>query len=144
MTRVFLDTSVLVAATLSSTGASREILRLAAADQLTIVLSDYVIKEIRNALQRKVPSSLVDFDEFFANTSHETANPTKQEVAAAAAEYTDVKDAPVVAAAINAGADYLASLDKKHLVGQPIVAGKSGLQIVLPGDLLHSLRTSEE
>ena len=117
-------------------------MRKAAAGLLTIVLSDYVIKEIRHALERKAPASLADFEEFLANTSYETAKPSRREVLAVA-EYTELKDAPVVAAAIKAEADYLVSLDRRHLVGQAVVAEKSGLRILLPGDLLHLLRSDE-
>jgi predicted nucleic acid-binding protein len=58
MKRLFLDTSVLFAATLSSTGASRKIVRLTLNDELAIFLSDYVLKEMCQALARKAPASL--------------------------------------------------------------------------------------
>lgn len=34
----------------------------------------------------------------------------------------------------------LVSLDRRHLVGQPYIAQRSGLQIVLPDELLKELR----
>jgi predicted nucleic acid-binding protein len=142
MTRVFLDTSVLFAATLSSTGASREIVLLPLENQLELVLSDYVLKELRRALERKAPASLPALDGFLGTLRHEQVKSTKSEVLAAA-KYTELKDAPVVAAAVKARVDYWVSLDRKHLVGQPVVAEGSGLQIVLPGDLLELLRSSK-
>jgi hypothetical protein len=36
--------------------------------------------------------------------------------------------------------DFLVSLDRRHLVGQPDIAQRSGLRIVLPEELLEALR----
>ena len=141
MTRVFLDTSVLFAATLSSTGASREIISLGLAGRLTLVLSDYVIEELRGALKRKAPESVSAVDDFLQALEFENVRPSKREVLSVA-EYTELKDAPVVAAAVKARVDYLVSLDRRHLVDRPEVEDGSGLRIVLPGDLLHLLRSN--
>ena len=141
MKRIFADTSVLFAATLSSTGASRETIRMALNDELTLVLSDYVLKEMHQALARKVPESLPALEDFLDSLRYEAVNASKRDVLAAA-EYTELKNAPVVAAAIKANVDYLVSLDRRHLVGQTAVAEGSGLQIVLPGDLLQLLRST--
>jgi putative PIN family toxin of toxin-antitoxin system len=142
MTRVFLDTSVLFSATLSSTGASREIIRLALENKLALVLSDYVLEELRQALARKAPASMPALADFLGSLRFERVKPTKTEVLAVA-EYSELKDAPVVAAAAKAKVEYLVSLDKRHLVGQSAVAEASGLQIVLPGELLEILRSSK-
>jgi len=55
--------------------------------------------------------------------------------------YTEAKDAPIVAAVVQAQAEYLASLDRVHLVKAPGVAEGSGTVIVLPGTLLQNLRS---
>jgi hypothetical protein len=54
--------------------------------------------------------------------------------------YTHLKDAPIVAAAKRAEVDYLVSLDRKHLVGKADVADRSRLNIVLPSELLRTVR----
>ena len=69
----------------------------------------------------------------------ETVHPSKEQ-ALGAAQYTAVKDALIVAAAKRARADYLVSLDRRHLVGIPDVARGSGLRIVLPQQLLEEVR----
>ena len=56
-----------------------------------------------------------------------------------AAEYTALKDAPVVAAALAAQADYLTTWDRKHLIEEPLVALRSGLEIVTPDKLVELL-----
>lgn len=70
---------------------------------------------------------------------YELAAISSQE-AKAAAEYTTAKDAVVMAAAIAAGAEYLVTLDRIHLLNVPQVAERSGLRIVLPGTLVQLLR----
>jgi hypothetical protein len=57
--------------------------------------------------------------------------------------YTFPKDAPIVAAAKKAQVDFVASFDRKHLVGVPHVAQRSGLAIVLPEQLLAAIRGQE-
>ena len=71
MTRVCLDTSVLFAATLSPTGASREIVRLALDGRLVLVVSSYVLKELRGALTRKALASLDDLEDFLDSLTYE-------------------------------------------------------------------------
>jgi len=48
--RLFLDTSVLLAASGSTNGASREIFRLASPNQWTLISTPYVIEEVRRNL----------------------------------------------------------------------------------------------
>lgn len=57
----------------------------------------------------------------------------------AAAQYTELKDAPVVAAAINSGVAYLVTFDRKHLIHPKEVAENSGLIILTPGGMLKRL-----
>lgn len=61
-----------------------------------------------------------------------------------AARYTELKDAPIVAAAKKAEVDYLITLDRRHLLQPPDVALKSGLNITLPVELLHKIRREME
>lgn len=93
MKRIFADTSVLFAATLSSTGASREIIRMALNDELTLVLSDYVLKAMHQALARKAPESLPALEDFLDSLRYEAVNASKLDVLAAA-EYTELKGCP--------------------------------------------------
>ena len=139
MIRAFIDASVLMAACLSSTGASREIILQSIRDNVSLVISDLVIQETERNLANKAPEALPAFHQFLDAVSFEIIRPTKQEVLQAAA-YIALKDAPIVAAAKRAQVDYLVSLDRRHLVGLPEVAQQSGLNIVLPSQLLDEIR----
>jgi predicted nucleic acid-binding protein len=64
MTRVFVDSSVLIAAAYSATGASREIIRWAIRGRITPVVSDLVLEETEKNLARKAPEALPAFRRF--------------------------------------------------------------------------------
>jgi predicted nucleic acid-binding protein len=139
MIRAFIDASVLMAACLSSTGASREIILQSIRDNVSLVISDLVIQETERNLTNKAPEALPAFHQFLDAVSFELVRPTKQQVLQAAA-YIALKDAPIVAAAKRAQVDYLVSLDRRHLVGLPDIAKRSGLNIVLPNRFLEEIR----
>ncbi|MFM7584127.1 MAG: PIN domain-containing protein [Caldilinea sp.] len=135
MIRVFVDASVLFAACYSASGESREIVRLAIQGEITLIISGVAQEEVRRNLTAKAPKASSFLDQLLELVPFEIVEATKQEVLNAQA-YTELKDAPIVAAAIQAQTDYLVSLDRVHLVEVPEVAEGSGLAIVLPSTLL--------
>jgi predicted nucleic acid-binding protein len=135
-----LDSSVLFSANYSSTGAARELLRLALQSEVQLILSQDVLTETRRNLERKAPELVPLLEEMLHQIPFEfVSDPTKEEVWAAE-EYVDPKDAVIIAAAIKARPDYLATLDRKHLIDPPAVAKRSGLAIHTPGEMLQKLR----
>jgi predicted nucleic acid-binding protein len=143
MIRAFVDASVFFSACYSETGASFEIFRECLIGNIDLVISHFVLEEVRRNLARKAPESFKHFDEFMENVQFHVVNPSKRAVLQAAS-YTELKDAPIVAAAKKSKADYLVSLDRQHLVEAPLVHEKSGLTIVLPEELLQHIRASRE
>ena len=139
MTRAFIDASVLFAATYSPTGAARDLINLGLEQQVTLVISPHVTGEVERNLTKKYPERLTTFQLMLANTNfEEVPKPTRAEVLAVAS-YTVLKDAPVVAAAINGNCTHLVTYDRKHLLDPPEVSEKSGLRIITPADLLDEL-----
>jgi predicted nucleic acid-binding protein len=136
---VFLDASVLFSAAYSQTGASREIIRLGIQGEIQLVISDLVCNEALANLQNKAPAAVQSLSVFLKLVPFKVVRPSKEDVLAAM-KYTEFKDAPVVAAAKCAEANYLISLDRAHLVGVVAVEEGSGLTILLPGEFLRTLR----
>lgn len=143
MISAFIDASVLYSAIHSSSGASREIIRQAIRGHVVLVISKYVLAEVERNLANKAPELLPDFHALLQLIPFAVVQPTRRQVQWAA-QYTALKDAPIVAAAKRAGSDYLVTLDRRHLVGVPEVARKSGLRIVLPEQLLEEMRRQAE
>ena len=139
MIRVFIDTSVLFSASLSTTGASREIVRQGLRGTIQLVISKLVLTEATRNLAQKAPQAVPLFNQFLKTLPFEVVNPGKEEVQEAAS-YTELKDAPIIAAAKTAHVDFLVSLDRRHIIGIEAVRKNSGLAIVLPDEFLSHLR----
>src|SRR6266487_2972413 len=104
MIRAFVDSSVLFSACLSTQGASHEIIRESLRGHVALVISRLVLKEAKRNLAQKAPQAVLLFTQLLTAISFQIVRPTKQEVLQAAA-YTELKDAPIVAAAKKAQVD---------------------------------------
>jgi len=138
MIKLFIDASVFFSACYSEKGASFEIFRLALRGEIQLAISEYVLQETERNLARKSPQDLPRFRDFLDNLSLEVVRPSRSEVLQAA-RYTELKDAPIVAAARRAIADYLVSLDRRHLVDRQEVTEGSGLTILVPEEALRKI-----
>lgn len=119
---VFLDTSVLFAAIHSATGGARTILKLGEAGLVTLWVSPWVLREIDAVLRRKAPQNqpyvALLLDQARVQVSVEASTQILEQALAIVA-YPG--DAQVLAEALTINVDYLVSLDRKHLVGNPHV-----------------------
>jgi putative PIN family toxin of toxin-antitoxin system len=140
MIRVFLDASALFAAVYSSSGSARDLLLLVVEDEVQVVVSQDVLDEVQRNLSRKVPEKVAMFQQLLALADPEVIADPGQEAVRSAEEYVVAKDAPIVAAAINAQPDYLVTYDRKHLLDPPTVAQRSGLTIVTPDVVIAAVQ----
>lgn len=113
--RVFVDSSVLIAAAISPTGSARDLIMSSLRKKVKIILSDLVLEETERNLANKAPQALPALKLFLEVLNPEVVIPTRSMIAKAE-EIIDVKDAPVIAGAVQAKADYLVSFDRKHLL----------------------------
>ena len=143
MMRVFVDTNVFFSACYSESGASFELLQQSLQGNVLLVISSFVLEETARNLAAKSPEDLQWFEDYKADIAFEIVDPTSAEVLAAAS-YTELKDAPIVAAAKHAQVDFLVSHDRRHLVGVAAVSAGSGLAIVLPEELLRLIRQEQQ
>lgn len=138
---LFLDSSALVAGIVSARGAARALLLMAEAGLLVITVSTQVIVESERAIARKAPRGLVPFREAVRSTGlcivHD---PPPEEVQAHLNVIAHPADVPIVVAAMQAGVDYLVTLNRRHFVDDPAVSARSGLRIGSPGDALAWVR----
>jgi predicted nucleic acid-binding protein len=140
---VFIDASVLFAASDSSKGASRELIRLALRGQIVLVANKFVLDETAKNLANKRPAALPSFQVIHEAVNFKIINPTIDEVLAMQ-PYTALKDAPHFATAIKAKVYCLVSLDRKHMIDiRNRVEESLGLRILLPAELLNEIRDKE-
>ena len=108
--KLFIDASVWLAAIRNPEGASGMILKLASKGKLSTVWTSFIITEIKNNLP---PNS--KFQTIERQIKPQLINLTSKEIF----HWTNLlpdKDCHVLAGAFKAKADYLISLDKKHIL----------------------------
>lgn len=130
---IFLDSSVAIAASLSATGASRQVFDLAARQGWSLVISPWVLREIRDNLRNRPEAArgwkslrnsvVIETDEFVLDW------PLVFDIA---------KDKPVLVTAL-ACADVLLTLDRRDF-GALIDSAVYGLRVRTPGGFLRQER----
>ncbi len=128
--RLFLDTSVLLAASGSANGASREIFRLAPPNQWTLIATPYVVEEVRRNLSNLPPTASADWNRLLGGML------IMDDVFAVdrPAAFAPAKDRPILFSAL-AWADVLLTLDRgdfETLLGKEFY----GMPILTPGNVL--------
>ena len=138
MTRVFADSSILIAGVGSRTGASRAVLTMAEIGLFKLVISQQVLDECQRNLRKKLPAALPIFTQVLAAIDPEVQpNPPLSESARWTA-IIEVKDAPILAAAVLANANRLLSLNTKDFTAE--VAAQAGLIIQTPAEFVREIR----
>ncbi|MGH2557932.1 MAG: PIN domain-containing protein [Thermomicrobiales bacterium] len=137
--RVFLDASVLFAGALSARGYSRDLIVLGASHRVEVVASATVLAEARRNLAIKVPRGLPLIDVFERSMIMLTAEPP-DELVRRVAEIVVTKDAPIVAGAMTAHADFLATFDRKHLLRQAaVIQERFGVVVATPEEIVAAI-----
>ena len=134
--RLFLDTSVLLAASGSSNGASREIFRLASFNQWTLIATPYAVEEVRRNLSHFPASAGADWNRLRGGLL------VMDDVFTAdrPAVFAPAKDRPILFSAL-AWADVLLTLDRgdfETLLGREFY----GLAILAPANFLMRERAA--
>ncbi len=138
--RVLLDSSVILSALFSSTGASALILKLAEQKKINLLIHEYIVEEVESVLVRKSPENIGNFIALISkNLFRKVKRPTAKEVALAETIITDPKDAPILASAIREKVDYLITLDRRDFLNISLTRKGLGPKIVLPGTLIKDL-----
>lgn len=100
-----------------------------------------MISETERALARKAPAVLPYFREALRSTGLRIIrDPSPEEIQVHQNIIKHQVDIPIIVAAMKAGVDYLATLNRRHFIDDPGVASRSGLRIGTPGDALHWVR----
>jgi putative PIN family toxin of toxin-antitoxin system len=138
--KVFLDTSVIIAAVLSPAGGARALFYLGEAGLLKLIIGPNVLRETDEVVRRKVPGSLPLLAQLLAVGQVATVfEPSKQQVETAQHFVQYSPDAFVLAEAIQAQPDWFVTHDKDQFLKRLPEKGmlfKTGT----PGDLLQKIK----
>lgn len=136
---VFVDTSVLFAASRSRTGSARDLIVAAVLGRVTLVISPFVVDETRRNLERKSPSALPFFEAFLSRGWVHLLEPPPA-LAEQVAIIIDAKDAEIVAGAIHADVAFLATYDRRHLLAKrEEIRDAFGITVATPDEILANL-----
>jgi predicted nucleic acid-binding protein len=138
--RLFVESSVFIAASLSDRGAAHELLLSGFRGELTVLVTSLVLEETERNLYRKAPRGLGAFRELrqLLQEGHEEV---PLDTVRAVAEFIELKDAPIVAGAMTLGASHLATFDRKHLLAfAPLIRQRFGIETVTPDVIVELLR----
>lgn len=135
--RVFLDANVLFSAAYRETGSVRAFFDLANAGACTLVSSPHAVEEARRNVAAKHPDRVSDLEQLLGQI--ETCpEPGTATIAWASASGLPPKDAPILAAAIEAGCQILATGDRSDF-GALFGRRMRGTVVMLPVDAIELL-----
>lgn len=141
--KIFLDTSVIIAALLSPEGGSAQIATFCEAKLLQGFVSSDVKKELTEVIQKKFPEAKSNIDKLLQIMHLKTVKKLKPALFKKALKWiSHHNDAKILAAAVQSETDYLLTLDIRHFLKNPAVAQKSNLKICTPGNFLQIFRNS--
>ena len=135
--KLFLDANILFTAAYSEQGISRTLFRLAEAGLCSLFTSAYAADEARRNLTVKAPATVPAIEKLLKQVSlvHEPSHATVTRMTKLPLVE---KDAPIMAAAVEAGADVLVTGDRRdfgHLYGKTV----QGVLVLNPVDALIRL-----
>lgn len=122
--RVFLDSSALIAAILSSRedSASRRLLRLGEAGVVALRASREVLRDAEYLIRRRNPALLPLLALLLDQANVKIVSNAPQEMIEQCLEMTGyLPDARVLAAAVECGADVFATYDTEHFLQNPLI-----------------------
>jgi putative PIN family toxin of toxin-antitoxin system len=140
--KVFIDSSIVIAAVLSPSGGSFRLIRESLFKNYTLLISDYVLEESIRILKTKFPEKTYILPILLENFRFKmTKDPSEKEVEKLI-DIIDFKDAPILAAVIKYKTDYLITLDKKHFLNQKVLefARDKKISILTPKEFLGILK----
>lgn len=141
--RVFIDSSVLMAAAISPTGSARELINQGFTEKIDLYISLDVAEETERNLRRKAPHWLNYFYKTYESLSLTSVKPTKKQILNVA-KFVVGKDAPIVAGAIAAKADFLVSFDRKHLLEKrEEIETNFNIKVVTPDEVTRMIFTKK-
>jgi len=137
MTKVFLDSSVIVAAAGSQTGGSFEIINLIKKGRLEAVVNEGVVAESEEAIRIKLSQEKYKLFLKWLEENYFKILPFPEEEKLQRLEVINVKDRHIIISARESKSDYLISLDKKHILTEESQKAIPNIKIVTTKEFLQ-------
>ena len=135
---VFVDANVLLAGSGSRSGASRAVLSLGEFGLIQLVATRQVLDEVERNLRLKLPAGLPVLAELLLHIQLRVLDNPAPGAFERWFSLIEPADAPLLEAALQAGALYFLTLNTKYFT--PAVAAATGLNIPTPGEFVQQIR----
>lgn len=136
---VFFDANVIISGCHSTIGGSALLLQLATENKINVVISKLVLIESeKNLIKKFSKGDLLKFYQWLGKTKIKVVrrSPTDVEITKYS-NFTGLKDAHVLASAIDANVEFLITRNRKHFMNQKIKKVKLPLIICTPAEFLQ-------
>jgi predicted nucleic acid-binding protein len=137
--RIFFDTSVYIAGLRSSTGAARELLRLAESEAIRMVVSDEVIREMDRVITAKFPALIQESRQFWKDLKPEVVSNPGTDLVEPFLQKLHKADAAILCAAHLAKVSAFVTWNTRDFM-HPGVSTLVDFPIVVPADGLKLFR----
>jgi len=134
---VFLDASCLVAAVLSPTGGSFRLLQESSKRKIHLATNRYTFEEVHEVLGRKYPQHLSRLEQILAWSRIKIQQDPSAKQVAQYLPIIDPEDAPILAGAVRAKAQFLVTLDRNDFMVASISHANLPLVITTPRDFFQ-------
>jgi predicted nucleic acid-binding protein len=135
--RVFLDANVLFSAAYREAGSMRAFFALADAGACALLSSAYAVDEARRNIAAKHPARTADLESLVTEIEL-VRDPAAATIAWAVAQRLPMKDAPILAAAVDGRCNILVTGDRTHF-GELFGRRFRGTVVMLPVDAIGLL-----
>ena len=134
--RLFLDTSVIIAAIMSPTGGARLLFHFGETGVFEIVVGKSVLNETDEVIRCKAPNRLTDLAQMLDETRIKVSDePSSENKNIASALVSYVPDTLVLAEALQSRTDWFITHNREHFLNNPKLENLP-FRIGTPGDVL--------
>ncbi len=133
--RVFFDADVLIAGAASSTGASHLLLRVSELGLIEGLTCSQAVREADRNLQSKLPAALPAFRAILAAAEIGVVSDAHGRSLDGLQGFAHQDDLPILAAALEAGSDYLTTFNVRHYR-----VPEGVMRVARPGNVVARLR----
>lgn len=114
--KVMIDTNIIISAVLNPSGRASEALIKALDKPFEPVVSNYILDELHRKFQEKFPGRILELEAFLYHMLRVILIvPTPESKVSSENRIRDIRDRPILRAALNATVDYLLTGDKDFL-----------------------------
>ena len=115
-TVIMIDTNIIISAALNPSGMAAQAMMKALVPPFRPIVCDYIVDELHRKFEEKFPHRLVELEAFLYNALLIIEKvPTPEMPDVSEKRIRDIKDRPILRAALSAGAKYLLTGDKDFL-----------------------------